>query len=497
MLKVDQYDYIRTAYRVYGKTIRQIARDTGHSRNTTKKALGSQFIGYRPRDSQPFPVLGPYLHIIDRWLNSDKESPRKQRHTARRVYHRLQYEHGYQGSEATVRHYVREAKIRLGLKTDNVFIPSDPELGREAEADWGNCQAILSDEPTKLKMFCMRSKGSGIHFVQCYPCERQQALFEGHIQAFAFFDGIFPTLIYDNLTTAVEKVMRGKDRRLQEGFAKFKAYYSFTPRFCNIAKGNEKGGVEGLVGYARRNYMVPVPKADSLEELNSRLLEQCLAFGQHRISGRSETVSDLFEQEKEHLISLPPVPYENMVTSSGKVDKYSTLIIDKNRYSVPTTSAGLRVQALLYIDQVEIFHNGKKIAAHSRVYGNNKWQLDPQHYLELIYRRPQAFESARVIRQWRPQWPDCLEALLSRFSVKLGHTKGIKEFIAVLMLFKDHESSEVIDAVNSALAANISSSAAVRHLLLKDSAAPVPALSSWQRLSPPDVSVYGQIGGEI
>ncbi|MBW2539065.1 MAG: IS21 family transposase [Deltaproteobacteria bacterium] len=497
MLKVDQYDYIRTAYRVYGKTIRQIARDTGHSRNTIKKALHSQFIGYRPRDSQPYPVLGLYLHIIDRWLKSDKESPRKQRHTARRVYHRLQYEHGYQGSEGTIRHYVREAKIRLGLQTDNVFIPSDPELGREAEADWGNCQAILSDEPTKLKMFCMRSKGSGIHFVQCYPCERQQALFEGHIQAFVFFDGIFPTLIYDNLTTAVEKVLRGKERRLQEGFAKFKAYYSFTPRFCNVAKGNEKGGVEGLVGYARRNYMVPVPKADSLEELNGRLLEQCLAFGQHRIASRSETVSELFEQEKKHLIALPPVPYENVVTSSGKVDKYSTVIIDKNRYSVPTTYAGLRVQALLYIDRVEIFHNSKKIAAHSRVYGNNKWQLDPQHYLELIYRRPQAFESARVIRQWRPQWPDCLEALLSLFIAKLGHTKGIKEFIAVLMLFKDHESSEVIDAVKSALAANISSSAAVEHLLLKDSATPTPALSSWQRLSPPDVSVYGQIGGEI
>jgi len=497
MLKVDQYDYIRTAHRVYGKTIRQVARDTGHSRNTIKKALRSQFIGYRPRASQPYPVLGPYLDIIDRWLKADKESPKKQRHTARRIYHRLQYEHGYQGSEGTIRHHVREAKIRLGLKTDNVFIPSDPELGREAEADWGNCQAILADELVKLKMFCVRSKGSGMHLVQCYPCERQQALLEGHIQAFAFFDGIFPTLIYDNLTTAVEKVFRGKERRLQEGFAKFKAYYNFTPRFCNVAKGNEKGGVEGLVGYARRNYMVPVPRADSLEELNNRLLEQCLAFGQHRTAGRSETVIELFEQEKSHLIDLPSVPYENVNTGSGNVDKYSTVILDKNRYSVPTTYAGLRIQALLYIDRVKIFHNGKKIAAHSRVYGNNKWQLDPQHYLELIYRRPQAFESARAIRQWRPQWPDCLEALLIRFSAKLGHTKGIKEFIAVLMLFKDHESSEVIDAVNSALAANISSSAAVEHLLLKDSIVPVSALSNWQRLSPPDVSVYGQIGGEI
>lgn len=497
MLTVDQYEYIRTAHRVYGKMIRQIARDTGHSKNTIRKALRSQFIGYRPRVRQPYPVLGPYLEIIDSWLKADKESPKKQRHTARRIYHRLQYEHGYQGSEGTVRHYVRDAKIRLGLKTDNVFIPSDPELGREAEVDWGNCHAVLADELVKLKMFCMRSKGSGKHFVQCYPCERQQALLEGHIQAFAFFNGIFSTLIYDNLTTAVLKVLRGKDRRLQEGFAKFMAYYSFTPRFCNIAKGNEKGGVEGLVGYARRNYMVPVPRADSLEELNSRLLEQCLAFGQHRIAGRSETVSELFEQEKKHLIDLPQVPYENVATCSVKVDKYATVIIDKNRYSVPTTYAGLRGQALLYIDRVQIFHNNQKIAAHSRAYGNNKWQLDPQHYLELIYRRPQAFESARVIRQWRPQWPDCLEALLSRFSAKLGYTKGIKEFISVLMLFKDHKSAEVIDAVKSVLAASISSSAAVEHLLLKDSTTPAPALLNWQRLSPPDVSVYGQIGGEI
>jgi len=497
MLKVDQYEYIRTAHRVYGKTIRQIARDTGHSKNTIKKALRSQMTGYPVRVRQPYPVLGSYLHIIDRWLTADRESPRKQRHTARRIYHRLQYEHNYQGSEEAVRHYVREAKIRLGLKTDTVFIPSDPELGREAEADWGNCQAILADEPTKLKMFCMRSKASGMHFVQCYPCERQQALFEGHIQAFAFFDGIFPTLIYDNLTTAVQKILRGKDRRLQESFARFKAYYNFTARFCNAGKGNEKGGVEGLVGYARRNYMVPVPRAASLAELNSRLLEQCLAFGRHHIAGRSQTVGELFEQEKRQLIALPPVAYQNVETAAGKVNKYSTVVVDKNRYSVPTTYAGLRVQTLVYTDQVEIFYNGKNIAAHSRLYGNNKWQLDPQHYLELIYRRPQAFESARPIRQWRAQWPDCLEALLSLFAARQGDTKGVKEFIEVLILFKDHDSSEVIEAVEHALAADISSSAALKHLLLKNSTAPIAALADWQRLSPADVSVYSQIGGEI
>lgn len=500
MLTVDQYEYIRTAYRVYGKKIRQIARETGHSRNTIKKVLRGQYSGYKCRESQPYPILGSYISIIDSWLKSDKNKPRKQRHTARRVYHRLQHEHSYNGCEATVRRYVREAKICLGVKVPDVFIPADPELGKEAEVDWGNCYGIIAGEKVHLKMFCMRSKGSGKHFVQCYPCERQQALFEGHVQAFDFFGGIFPTLIYDNLTSAVEKVFRGKDRKLQESFLKFQAYYNFTSRFCNPGQGHEKGGVEGLVGYARRNYLVPVPHVDSLSQLNKHLLEQCHSYGSHRMAGHVETVDVLYEKEKAHLIALPAVPFDTVDDCSGKVDKYATVIVDKNRYSVPTCHSGLRVQALLYVDRIDIFKSAKKIASHRRRYGNNKWQLDPHHYLDLIYRRPQAFESARPIRQWRLRWPDCMDALLNRFYQKLGQTKGTKEFITVLQLFKDHRSSDVISAIESALCAHVGSSDAVTQILANNSAEPAPgvkALGNWQQLSPPDVSAYDQIGGEI
>jgi len=252
------------------------------------------------------------------------------------------------------------------------------------------------------------------------------------------------------------------------------------------------------VGYVRRNFMVPVPGADSLEELNQKLLEQCCAYGDHRMAGRQQTVNELFEQEKGDLIALPAVPFENVETRSGKVNKYSTVIIDKNRYSVPVRYAGLKVQVLMYVDRVDIFQSGKKIASHGRMFGNNKWQLDPLHYLELIYRRPQAFESARPIRQWRKRWPDCFDALLERFCSKLGQTKGTREFIEVLMLFEDHEYSDVIDAVEKALSANAGSSEAVEHLLIKLApASGVVPLSSWCRLSPPDISVYDQIGGVI
>jgi transposase len=500
MLKVDQYNYIRMAYRVYGKTIKQIAKETGHSRNTIRKAVREEYHGYKPRTTQSYPVLGPYLPIIDRWLTDDKDRPKKQRHTAVRVYRRLKQEHGFQGAEITVRKYVREAKLRLGVSQSPVCIPSDPPIGSEAEVDWGRCVALLGGIETWLKFFCMRSKYSGKHFVRCYPCERQQALFDAHMHAFAFFGGVFPVLIYDNLTTAVRKVLVGKKRMLQESFEKFKAYYSFTPRFCNAGQAHEKGGVEGLVGFARRNYMVPVPEAESLEALNRKLLEDCLSYGEHRIAGREGTVNELYEEERAHLIALPDIPFSNLKTGAGKVDKYSTVIVDKNRYSVPTAYASFKVNVVVYVDRVEIFYGSKKIASHQRLYSNNKWSLVPEHYLELIQQRPQAFESARPIRQWRESWPEGLEKLLTYFCDKQGHTNGVKDFISVLMLYREYPAGVIESAVDKALLAHVSTSQAVEYLVKQsqghDDGSFAP-LSHWQTLPPPDVTQYDRIGGAL
>jgi hypothetical protein len=342
----------------------------------------------------------------------------------------------------------------------------------------------------------MRSKYSGKHFVRCYPCERQQALFDGHIHAFSFYGGVFPVLIYDNLTTAVQKVLRGKKRVLQESYDKFRGYYNFSPRFCNRGQGHEKGGVEGLVGYARRNYMVPIPEAETLEALNEKLLADCLSYGSHRLAGREQTVNELYEAEQQYLIPLPDIGFSNLETAGGKVDKYCTVIVDKNRYSVPTAYGYLKVNVVLYVDRVEIFYGSKKIASHQRLYSNNKWSLDPEHYLELIQQRPQAFASARPIRQWRKSWPICLERLLDRFCQKQGNTKGIKEFISVLMLYKDHAAADIQSAVEKALLANVSCSEAVEHILKSADNDPAFApLANWHSLPVPDVSIYEQIGG--
>jgi transposase len=496
MISMDQYEYIRTAHRVYGKGLREIARETGHDRKTIRKVLKNEHSGYGQRQSQPYPVLGPYLNLIDSWLKADKDAPKKQRHTATRIYHRLVAEEGFKGGETTVRQYVRQAKILLGVDGGKAFVPLEPDCGKEAESDWGGAVAIICGELVRLKFFCMRSKYSGKHYIRFYPCERQVAFFDAHMHAFSFFGGVFETIIYDNLTSAVEKVLKGKDRREQETFRKFHGYYNFAARFCNVDRGNEKGGVEGLVGFARRNYMVPIPKAESLEDLNEQMLRSCLEYGAHRIDGREKSVDEFFEEERAHLLTLPSHPFSNIETAESKVNPYSTVILDKNRYSVPTYYVGFPVKAILSVERVEVFQRGKQIATHLRVFGNNKWQLNPDHYLDLLYQRPGAFDSARPIKQWRKKWPESLERLRDRLVASQGETDGIRDFIIVLMLYRDHRAEDVEVAVERAVQNGVSSSAGVKHLLLpQNDGNTFGSVPGWPATQEADVSVYAQLGG--
>ncbi len=493
--RFDYNSYIRTAHRVYGKSIRQIQKETGHSRVTIRKGLEGEFAEYRRRSAQPYPVLGRYRDIIERWVREDRENPRKQRHTARRIYTRLVEEEGYAGSEVTVRRYVRQVRAKEGVEPSRAYLILEPECGREAEADWGRAIAIMQGTRVPFHFFCMRSRFSGKPFVRAYPCEKQQAFFDAHVHAFDFFGGVFPTVVYDNLTSAVQKVLAGHDRIEQGGFRKLRSYYNFEARFCNPAAAHEKGGTEGMIGYMRRNYLVPMPVVESFEELNERLLTSCLRHGTHRTEGRTESVDNLFEREKEHLIPLPAVPFINARLLETRVNKYSTVVADRNHYSVPVSYVRLKVRIELTMDRVDIFHDGRRIAGHTRLFGNSKWQLDPQHYLELIRRKPGAFDSALVIRRWRAEWPACLEGLLARFRERQGDTAGIKDFISVLMLYRDYPPEDVEAVVELALENSLSTSDGIRHMLVhsgpEEEFAP---LAGWPATIVPDVADYAQLG---
>ena len=495
MLSMNQYDFIRTGYRLYKKPIKQLVRETGHSRNTIRKVISNEYVGYSSRKSQPMPVLGDYHSRIDCWLEADKDNPEKQRHTARRIYNRLKEEYGFSGCESNVRRYVREAKRRIGLGSEKAFIPSDPMFAREAEMDWGTATAIIAGQRQKVHVFVMRPRYSGKPFVCCYSCERQQVLFDGHMRAFAFFGGIFETIVYDNLKTAVKKILRGKSRIEQESFTKFRSYYNFQALFCNRNSGHEKGGVEGLVGFSRRNFMVPLPEAPSIEALNEMLLKRCIAYGDHVIAGRDRPVQALYEAEKSHLIPLPDIPFNNIQIMSAKVNRYSTAIIDRNRYSVPTQCVGITVRVELTGTHVTIYANSKQIARHRRLYGSGKWQLNPDHYLSLLQKRPGAFHSARPIRQWRVFWPAALERLLESFQSRQGTTEGIKDFINVLMLYRDHKANDVNAAVELAFESHIKHSEGVKHILLHSyPEMSITPLSNWPVAEKTDVSNYAILG---
>ena len=245
--------------------------------------------------------------------------------------------------------------------------------------------------------------------------------------------------------------------------------------------------------------MVPVPEASSLEELNEKILRQCMSYGSHKMAGREHTVAELYEAERQHLLTLPDHEFSNIQSVDSKVDKYATVIVDKNRYSVPSRFAGFKAKVVLYVDRVELFVGGRKRAVHERVYGNNKWCLKPEHYLELIQQRPMSFNSARPIRQWRESWPDALHHLLRRFCESQGETKGIKDFISVLMLYSEYPADAIETAAELALERHLSTSEAVRHLLIyaEDSPRKSVPLSNWSKLPEPDISIYGQLGGVL
>ena len=344
---MDQYELIRTAHRVYGKSIREIRRETGHHRETIRKVLKGLEPKYRRRKPTRCPVMDPVAPIIEGWLLGDRDRPRRQRHTSRRIWDRLVEEHGFGGAESTVRRWVREWKAAHGYGARQAVVPLDPEVAREAEVDWGTAWVEMAGERRMVKLFVMRSRYSGKAFVRAYPWERQEMFFDAHMRAFAYYQGIFRQLVYDNLRPAVKKILRGKRRVEQEGFVSFRSYYTYEARFCNRGKGQEKGGVEGLIGYARRNFLVPLPRVRDFEELNQMLLERCQKYGSHRIAGREDdrTVQERFEGEKSRLLPLPKRPYENYKPLRVKVDRYQTVRVDRNRYSVPRAYVGRWVWA--------------------------------------------------------------------------------------------------------------------------------------------------------
>lgn len=465
--RVELFEQIRREREFGGATIRGIARKLGVHRRVVRQALVSALPPARKRPERERPQIGVVAGLIDDILEADQRAPRKQRHTAHRIWQRVRAEYPQQRvGESTVRRYVRQRKREMGLAKRETFVPQVYEWGQEAQVDWYEASAELDGVEQVVQVFSMRSMASGAAFHRAYPRATQQAFLEAHELAFEYFGGVFRVLRYDNLASAVKKILRGYERELTERFIAFRSHWRFEAEFCNPARGNEKGGVEGEVGRFRRQHWVPVPKARDLAALNEQLLAGCRQDEQRRIAGRAQRVGEALETEREHLLPLAEDRFDLAEISFPTVDSKGCVKVRSNWYSAPLTASS-QVQAKVYSAYVEIWQEGRCVARHERNYQRGRQVLDLEHYLEVLERKPGALAGSAALEQWRQQgrWPESYDRLWEQLRRRQGKVEGTREMVELLQLGRRHGYTALKRAIEWAMEAGAGDAAAVRYRL--------------------------------
>jgi transposase len=447
---VEDYEAMRRAYFREGLSVRQISEKFHHGRVVVRKALAeAEPHGYAVRVAREAPVLGPYKTRIGELLDESDRQRRKQRYTAHNIYQQLQQD-GYAGSEISVRRYVGQQ--RRARQSRPAFLPLEFDPGQDAQADWGEAEVEIAGERVMVQFLAMRLNYSRARFVMAFPFQRQEAFFEGHIQAFRFFGGVPQQITYDNLKTAVFQVLKGHNRREQQAFTGFRSHYLFDSYYCMPAQGHEKGGVENDVGFIQRNFFSPLLKVGSFAELNTCLWQACLINAERRVRGADQTVAEQWEAEKAFLLPRPTTDYQACTTHAVKPNPYSQVVFETNRYSVPTEYLAAALVLRAYVFRVEILALDAVIATHPRCLGREQDILEPLHYLQLLTQRPGAFEHAIPMRRWRAQWSEVYERLLQQLRAAWPDGRGLREFLAILKLHLDHPAEHVEQAIRAALA---------------------------------------------
>jgi transposase len=505
---VELFEQIRRDRDREGLSIRALAERHGVHRRAVRQALVSPLPpAKRTPTSRPAPKLGRYRALVDAWLEADRDAPRKQRHTAKRIHRRLVDEHGAEVAETTVRDYVRARKRALGWPVGEVFVPQVHAPGAEAEVDWGEAHVDLAGTRTKVHLFLMRASFSGAAFCQASLVETQQAFLELHVEAFAWFGGVFECVRFDNLTLAVKQVLKGRRRVESDRFVALRSHYLFESEFTTpgIQGAHEKGGVEGEVGRYRRNHLVPVPAVADLAELNALLLAGCEADLRRRIVGRDVAVGEAWAVERPLLRALPAEPFDATETAAPRIDAKALVTVRQNRYSVPVALAGLRVSARIGAREITISHAGHEVARHERLHGKFGTSAQLDHYLELLARKPGGLEHSLALAQERERgaWPAVFDELWTALTDRYGRSEAARQMVDVLMLCRDHGPERVALAVRGALAAGAHDGRAVAVLARRaETLAPAPApLADLQpRLAAharpaPDLTDYDQLLG--
>ncbi len=444
---MQQWQAIRHRVLVEGVSKRQILRETGMHWTTLEKILAySAPPGYRRSEPRVRPKIDPHLTWIRSILASDKAVPRKQRHTAKRIWERLTDECGYQGGYTAVKDVVREIR----RTTQEVFMPLGHRPG-EAQVDFFEALANVAGTLRKVHVFVMALPYSDMFFCRAFPRECSEAFWEGHVQAFHFLGGVPPRISYDNLRIAVKAITGCHHRELTEGFLRLQSHYLFQSHFCTVRRANEKGVVEGLARYARSNFMVPVPQVKDFDQLNEALRLHCWNEQFRTLRGKAKSKQQLWSEESKTFLPLPATPFDISRTEAVRANSTSLVRFDTNDYSVPVRYAHQPLIAKGYIHHLQIYTlGGEEVARHRRLWEKHQISYDPRHYLPLLAYKPGALDYAEPLRDLTlPEEFDLLRRRLE--SDYPERHQGTKEYIAVLRLLEKYSVSRVAQAIEKAL----------------------------------------------
>ena len=452
MYRVEMYARVRPACMVEGMGIREAAREFGLHRDTVRKMLRySVPSGYRRSKPVRRPKLEPYVGVIEAILDGDRIAPKKQRYTVKRIFERLRGEHNFPGGYTIVKDYVRERRLRLR----EMFVPLSHPPGH-AQCDFGQAKAVIGGVERKIHYFVLELPHSDGCFVKAYPAETTEAFCDSHVSAFVFLGGVPQSILYDNTRLAVAKILGDGRRKRTRVFSELVSHYLFEDRFGRPGKGNDKGKVEGLVGYARRNFLVPIPSYSNFDELNAHLREKCLERMERRLRGYRETIGERMKRDIDALLPLPATPYEACDKHTTRVSSLSLVRYRTNDYSVPVAYGHREVLVRGYVDRVVISCGAEVIASHGRSYQRDYYVFNPIHYLPLL-------DQAAPLAGW--ELPEEFETLRQLLESRIGR-RGKREFVQVLRLMENFRREEVHKAVGEALDLGAISFDATKHLLL-------------------------------
>ena len=438
---------------------REAARHFGISRDTVRKMMAySVPPGYRRQAPVRRPKLDAFIPIIDQWLDADRAVSRKQRHTAKRVFDRLRDEHGFTGGYTIIKDYMRD-RARRGQE---MFVPLAHPAGH-AQADFGEAMVVIGGVEQKAHFFVLDLPHSDACYVRAYPAAVAEAWVDGHIHAFAFFGAVPQSIVYDNDRCLVAKILPDGTRKRAALFSGFLSHYLIRDRYGRPGKGNDKGSVEGLVGYARRNFMVPIPRFASWDAFNLWLEEQCRKRQGERLRGESETIGERLLRDLAAMRPLPASPFEACDQASGRVSSQALVRYRTNDYSVPVAFGHQDVWIRGYVEAVVIGCGGEIIARHPRSYAREEVVFDPLHYLPLIEKKINAFDQAAPLQGW--ELPEAFTTMRRLMEARMGK-QGRRAYVQVLRLMESFDLADLHAAVKQALHLGAISFDAVKHLVL-------------------------------